>query len=115
MKRMDSGEHLVVIENELERSLRNGLHEALKWIEDLPAETNIEYLKKTSAYVELLCFILNFSKFLGSTQTLILASMKRRKVLPKRQHFEKAERAGLYRSNLQTHPGSHNTSEVSAG
>jgi hypothetical protein len=86
---MNRQEQLAIIENQLERSLRNGLHQALKYIEDLPSNTDIEGLRKISAYVELLSFILSFSEFLGSTQNLILASMKRTIIPPKRRHFEK--------------------------
>ncbi len=98
---MDRSEYLVVIENGLERSLRKSLYEALKWIEDLPADTNIECSKKISAYVELLSFILSFSESLGSMQRLVLASMKKRNVLLKRPRFEKATgAAGLGRKDI---------------
>jgi hypothetical protein len=85
---MDRNEQLTVIENQLERSLRNGLHEALRWIEDLPSATQTEGLKKLSAYVELLSFVLSFSEVLGSAQRVILASMKRKVVLPKHRPFD---------------------------
>jgi hypothetical protein len=88
-RKMDRQEHLAVIEKQLERSLRLGLHQALKYVEDLPSNTDVEGLRKISAYVELLSFILSSSEFLSSTQNLILASMKRRIPPPKRQYFEK--------------------------
>jgi hypothetical protein len=82
---MNRQEQLAIIENQLDRSLRNGLHQALKYVEDLPSNTNFQYLRKISAYVELLSFILSFSEFLGSTQNLILTSMKR-KIIDTQQH-----------------------------
>jgi hypothetical protein len=75
---MNRQDELAIIENQLDRSLRNGLHQALKYVEDLPSNTNFQYLQKISAYVELLSFILSFSEFLGTTQNLILTSMKRK-------------------------------------
>jgi hypothetical protein len=88
---MNRQEQLTIIENQLDRSLRNGLHQAIRHVEDLPSNTNFEYLRKISAYVELLSFILSFSEFLSSTQNLILASMKRKIVQPKQRHFEKMD------------------------
>ena len=85
---MNRQEHLGVIEKQLERSLRAGLHQALKYVEDLPSDTDVEGLQKISAYVELLSFILSSSELLSSTQDLILASMKRRIPPPKRQYFK---------------------------
>jgi hypothetical protein len=82
-------EQLMVIESQLERSLRKGMHQALEYIEDLPSETKSEEQQKISAYVELLSFILSFSQFLGSTQNLILTSMKRKIMPTKRRYLEK--------------------------
>jgi hypothetical protein len=88
-RKMNRQEQLAVIEKQLERSLRTGLHQALRYVEDLPSDTDVEGLEKISAYVELLSFILSSSELLSSTQNLILASMKRRIPPPKRQYFEK--------------------------
>lgn len=84
---MSESEELLGMEQELDRSIRRSIRGALSWIEQLPEDTSLQRMKKTAAYVELLTFILNFSELLGSMQSAVLDSLRKRKGLQEQPYL----------------------------
>ena len=89
---MSEFDELVGMERELGRSVRTGIRDALRRIEQLPEGSSLERANKVSAYVELLVFILNFSELLGSMQSLVLNSFSKRKGLQEQAYLQEHTR-----------------------
>ena len=78
---MEPKKYIADFEEDVARSLRQGVHDALMKIDALPEDTGLEQKRKTSAYVELLTSILSLNEVIDKLRITVWKSLEKRKVL----------------------------------
>ena len=91
---MSESEELQSAEQDLDCRFRESIRGTFSRIEQWPEDTSLHRIKKTTAYLELLSFVINFSDLLGSGQATALDKPRSQERLQERSYLREHASSG---------------------